>query len=197
MLVPGLGAHRVVGELVPVQVELAADETHYGRRHELARSQQSARVAEHAQLQREAQLVAGAPPGPGRSNRGRDPAPEAKLEGLTVVRDLAAESVDEIDQEIAAQRANIKRHGRFIDGGQVRPSVPALERFLKDRIQAVAVLGRLQRDIDVLTSVGRGGGGGPDVPERETGEQIFERLYAGKKSVVPFPRGGGKPRGSA
>ena len=135
--------------------------------------------------------------GPGRSNRGRDPAPEAKLEGLTVVRDLAAESVDEIDREIRAQRANIKRHGRFIDGGQVRPSVPALERFLKDRVQAVAVLGRLQRDIDVLTSVGRGGAHAPDVPERETGEQIFERLYAGKKAVVPFPRGGGKPRGSA
>ena len=64
MLVPGLGAHRVVGELVPVEVELAADETHDGWRHELAGNQQSARVAEHAQLQREAQLVAGAPPGP-------------------------------------------------------------------------------------------------------------------------------------
>ena len=64
MLVPGLGPHRVVGELVPVQVELASDEIHAGRRHELARSQQAARVAEHAQLQREAQLVAGAPPGP-------------------------------------------------------------------------------------------------------------------------------------
>ena len=52
MLVPGLGPDRVVGELVPVQVELASG------------SQQAARVAEHAQLQREAQLVAGAPPGP-------------------------------------------------------------------------------------------------------------------------------------
>ena len=37
---------------------------HDGRRNELARSQQAARVAEHAQLQREAQLVAGTPPGP-------------------------------------------------------------------------------------------------------------------------------------
>ena len=64
MLVPGLGPDRVVGELVPVQVELASDEIHDGRRRELARSQQPARVAEHAQLQREAQLVAGAPPGP-------------------------------------------------------------------------------------------------------------------------------------
>ena len=49
MLVPGLGAHRVVGQLVPVQVELASDEIHDGRRNELARSQQAARVAEHAQ----------------------------------------------------------------------------------------------------------------------------------------------------
>ena len=64
MLVPGLGPHRVVGEVVCVQVELASDEIHDGRRDELARSQQAARVAEHAQLQREAQLVAGAPPGP-------------------------------------------------------------------------------------------------------------------------------------
>ena len=56
MLVPGLGPHRVVGEVVPVQVELASDEIHDGRRHELARSQQATRVAEHAQLQREAQL---------------------------------------------------------------------------------------------------------------------------------------------
>ena len=51
MIVPGLGPHRVVGQLVPVQVELAADEVHDRRRHELARSQQAARVAEHAQLQ--------------------------------------------------------------------------------------------------------------------------------------------------
>ena len=64
MLVPGLGPHRVVGELVPNQVELASDEIHDGRRNELARSQQAARIAEHAQLQREAQLVAGTPPGP-------------------------------------------------------------------------------------------------------------------------------------
>ena len=48
MLVPGLGAHRVVGELVPVQIELAADELHDRRRNELPRSQQAARVAEHA-----------------------------------------------------------------------------------------------------------------------------------------------------
>ena len=40
---------------------LAADEVHDRRRNELARSQQAARVAEHAQLQREAQLVARAP----------------------------------------------------------------------------------------------------------------------------------------
>ena len=64
MLVPGLGPDRVVGEVVPVQVELASDEIHDGRRHELARSQQVARVAEHPQLQREAQLVAGPTPGP-------------------------------------------------------------------------------------------------------------------------------------
>ena len=37
---------------------------HDGRRNELARGQQAARVAEHAQLQREAQLVAGTPPAP-------------------------------------------------------------------------------------------------------------------------------------
>ena len=30
MLVPGLGPHRVVGEFVPVQVELASDEIHVG-----------------------------------------------------------------------------------------------------------------------------------------------------------------------
>ena len=36
MLVPGLGPHRVVGEVVPVHVELASDEIHDGRRHELA-----------------------------------------------------------------------------------------------------------------------------------------------------------------
>ena len=55
MLVPGLGPHRVVGELVPVQVDLASDEIHDGRRNELGRNQQAARVAEYAQLQREAQ----------------------------------------------------------------------------------------------------------------------------------------------
>ena len=45
----GLGRRRVVGEVVTVQVEveLASDEIHDGRRHELARSQQAARVAEH------------------------------------------------------------------------------------------------------------------------------------------------------
>ena len=64
MLVPGLGPHRVVGEVVPVHVELVSDEIHDGRRHELARSQQAARVAEDAQLQRETQLVVGASPGP-------------------------------------------------------------------------------------------------------------------------------------
>ena len=64
MLVPGLGPHRVVGEFIPVQVELVSDEIHDGRRNELARSQQSARVAEHPQLQREAQLVARATPVP-------------------------------------------------------------------------------------------------------------------------------------
>ena len=42
MLVPGLGPHRVVGELVPNQIELASDEIHDGRRNELARSQQAA-----------------------------------------------------------------------------------------------------------------------------------------------------------
>ena len=63
MLVPGLGPHRVVGELIPVQIDLASDEIHDGRRNELGRNQQAARVAEHAQLQREAQLVAGTPLG--------------------------------------------------------------------------------------------------------------------------------------
>ena len=62
MLVPGLGPHRVVAELLPVQVELASDEVHDHRGNELARGQQTARVAEDAQLQREAQLVAGTPP---------------------------------------------------------------------------------------------------------------------------------------
>ena len=60
MLVPGLGPHRVVGEFVPVQVELVSDEIHDGRRNELT----LARVAEHTQLQREAPLVAGTPPCP-------------------------------------------------------------------------------------------------------------------------------------
>ena len=64
MLVPGLGPLRIVGEFVSVQVELAADEIHDGRRNQLARGHQPARVAQHAQLQREAQLVAGTPPGP-------------------------------------------------------------------------------------------------------------------------------------
>ena len=41
MLVPGLGPHRVVGQFVPVEVELAADEIHHRRRNELARSQQA------------------------------------------------------------------------------------------------------------------------------------------------------------
>ena len=59
MVVPGGGSNRVVGEVVPVHVELASDEIHDGRRHELARSQQAARVAEHAELQGEAQLVVG------------------------------------------------------------------------------------------------------------------------------------------
>ena len=36
MLVSGLGPHRVVGEFVPIQVELASDEIHDGRRNELA-----------------------------------------------------------------------------------------------------------------------------------------------------------------
>ena len=62
MLVPGLGPHRVVAELLPVQMELASDEVHDRRGNELARGQQSTRVAEDAQLQREAELVAGTPP---------------------------------------------------------------------------------------------------------------------------------------
>ena len=64
MLMPGLGSHRVVGEVVPGQVELATDEIYDGRRNELARGQQAARVAERAELQRETQLVARAPPRP-------------------------------------------------------------------------------------------------------------------------------------
>ena len=64
MLVPGLEPHRVVAEVVPIQVELASDEIHDGRRNELTRSQQAARVAEHAQLQGKAQLVAGTSPEP-------------------------------------------------------------------------------------------------------------------------------------
>ena len=48
MLVPGLGPHRVVAELLPVQMELAADEVHDRRRNELARGQQAAWVAEDA-----------------------------------------------------------------------------------------------------------------------------------------------------
>ena len=47
MLVPG-PEHRVVGEFVPVQVELASDEIHDRRRNDLARSQQAARGAEVA-----------------------------------------------------------------------------------------------------------------------------------------------------
>ena len=52
MLVPGLGPHRVVAEILSVQVELAAGEVHDRRRNELARGQQAARGAEDAQLQR-------------------------------------------------------------------------------------------------------------------------------------------------
>ena len=64
MLMPGLGSHRVVGEVVPGQVELATDEMYNGRRNELPRGQQAARIAQRAELQREAQLVAWAPPRP-------------------------------------------------------------------------------------------------------------------------------------
>ena len=38
MLVAGLGPHRVIGEFVPVQVELASDEIHDGRGNELSAS---------------------------------------------------------------------------------------------------------------------------------------------------------------
>ena len=41
----GLGPHRVVAELLPVQMELAADEVHGRRGNELARGQQAARVS--------------------------------------------------------------------------------------------------------------------------------------------------------
>ena len=44
MLVPGLGPHRVVGQFVPVHVELATD--HDRRRNELARSRRSSRTPE-------------------------------------------------------------------------------------------------------------------------------------------------------
>ena len=87
MLVPGLGPHRVVAELLPVQVELAADEVHDRRGNELARGQQSARVAEDAQLQREAQLVAGTPPEPDVERRrarrleARPPRPQPRPSG--------------------------------------------------------------------------------------------------------------------
>ena len=63
VIVAGSGPCRVVRELVPVEAQLTADEVHDRARHELARSQQTARVAQDAQLQREAQLVARPPPG--------------------------------------------------------------------------------------------------------------------------------------
>ena len=50
MLMPGLGSHRVVGEVVPGQVELATDEMYNGRRNELPRGQQAARIAQRAEL---------------------------------------------------------------------------------------------------------------------------------------------------
>ena len=54
---------RVVREVVPVEVKLAADEVHDRARHEFARRQQAPGVTQDAQLQREAQLVARPPPG--------------------------------------------------------------------------------------------------------------------------------------
>ena len=103
MFVPGCGSNRVVGELVPVHVELAPDEIHDGRRHELARSQQAARVAEHAQLQREAQLVAGASPGP------------------DVLKVLVAQGVVAQQVRLALRQGE---QGRPLPAGQERFSVP-------------------------------------------------------------------------
>ena len=45
VIVAGFGPCRVVREVVPVEAKLAADEVHDRGRHELARSQQTARVA--------------------------------------------------------------------------------------------------------------------------------------------------------
>ena len=64
MLVPGLGPHRVVAELLSVQVELAADEVHDRRGNELAWGQQAARVAEDAQLQARSRACCGDAAGP-------------------------------------------------------------------------------------------------------------------------------------
>ncbi|MCY4509234.1 MAG: hypothetical protein OXG35_20080 [Acidobacteria bacterium] len=96
---------------------------------------------------------------------------------------MAAETVDEIDREIRAQRSNIKRRGRFIDDVGVRPAVAALERFLRDRTAAVAVLFRAQRELDVLTSVAPGGTL-PEIPKDDPGPSL-DRLY-GAKNVVGF-----------
>ena len=54
---------RVVREVVPVEVKLAADEVHDRARHEFARRQQAPGITQDAQLQRETQLVAGPAPG--------------------------------------------------------------------------------------------------------------------------------------
>ena len=57
MLVPGLGPHRVVGQFVPVHVELATDEIHDRRRNELARSVPAGRRVRRRRGEFERELI--------------------------------------------------------------------------------------------------------------------------------------------
>ena len=125
MLVPGLGPHRVVGELVPVQVELAADETHDGRRHELARNQPAARVAEHAQLQREAQLVAGAPPGP-------DGSAGPRRSGCSAAAGRAAIFTGGRPVRLPDHRDGWRWKPYAVDGADVEAARQQLQRLMRD-----------------------------------------------------------------
>src|SRR3546814_6345849 len=61
MLGPGLRARCMEECIVAGQAELGRDEIRYLRRDQLARSEHPARVAQDAQLQREAKTLVGAP----------------------------------------------------------------------------------------------------------------------------------------
>ena len=109
------------------------------------------------------------PKRPARDNRGKPPSfRTAELADLHADRREARETLAIIDRKLKALRGEVKRHGRFIDGGQIRPAVPAIQRFIGDRTKAVAVLFRIDREISVLESAGSAAGGQrPKAPTRE------------------------------